>query len=477
MIDLIDSLKSKKKNIEFHYFYPALLFVVFLFVYFFFYGGAIKNYFFSDDFEWLSRGVLMQGSPMEMFKIHGRDFNPLFLLILGIFIKLFGLSPMAFRILSIVIAAGLTFTFSTLLRRHFNIDARIAFIVALSAGLNVFVSETVLNLAALVYPIAMLFFFIALLFYWDNKRWYFVLFLGAALLTKETVLLGIIPLFFYEKEKRNRLFIAITMGTMIIIRFLIQLGHTGKYTDFLDSSGFFYKLYFIMLRTVNLSPYSLSIWIGSGILILLVLGVVVLIRKDRRFLFWGLFYGAFVIFFAFLPKLSSRYCYYPTLGSWAIIGVASAFGISAFIKDSKVKGKQGFRPEFVWGLVLILILGGTNYVFIQGEIGDYRILGEYSKGFLQEMRSVVKMQSSGSEIGKTIATVVFYKGDVRGLADVYREISMRGNLPKLLPFRPHAIRGVLEPEHVVPLVCYPENILRWKPAKETEEFFTGQITK
>ena len=56
----------------------VLIFLLILSIYFVFYWGFQDNYFFSDDFEWLSRAILAQDSTTESFRVVGRDFNPVF---------------------------------------------------------------------------------------------------------------------------------------------------------------------------------------------------------------------------------------------------------------------------------------------------------------------------------------------------------------------------------------------------------------
>lgn len=439
-----------------HWYILALL--VLLAVHFVFYWGGLGNYFFSDDFHWLGRGVLMQDSLQELVSIEGRDFNPVFLALLWLLIKLFGLTPLAFRITAILTFSLAAWVMLHLLVQKFNVGRSTAFIAVLLLGFNVFVSEVVLNLAALVYSLSLLLFLVSLKFYWDKKRLWFIVFLAAAVLTKETVLLAVLPLMVYEKEKEQRLFLAASAGGLIVLRGLLQLllaGSTGSYTGFLSFGNFFYKLYFTLLRTMNLSPYAVHMVVGI-MAILIFTGVsIYYIGKQRGFWFFFSLWIGFSLFFSFLPKLTSRYFFYPATGFW---GMAALLAAHLITKNKKL------RYALIPLLLLSILL---NYPMVQKEIDDYRILGDFSEGFIRQHGPFIKNQPGDS--------VTIPVGDVRPLADIYRYITGRGNLPKLLPFRQNSISGVIEPRHLIPIIFYPETIARWQPIEKTGYYFKGKI--
>jgi hypothetical protein len=470
MKNIFTNLKETPKNV--------LIFISIILIISFFYWGFQDNYFFSDDFEWLSRGILAQESTSEIFKIVGRDFNPVFLGLLTITIRAVGLSPLVPRLLSLLVFSGVIFMFFYLLSRYFKVHPVIAFPAALLAGLNVFISEVVVNLAALVYSLSLLFFLTAVKFYFDGKRkrFLFLLFVSLAMLTKETVLLGVIPLFFLDKDKKNRLFLFVSVGVLVLIRVLLQTGAAGSYTSFMHFSNFFYKLYFIILRTMNISPYAMNPAVGVGIVvILLLIGVYFIVRcwkavdsqpypgetasghRGRMFLFFLLWLVVFSLFFSMLPKLSSRYLFYPVFGFWGFAALVTHY----FHQNNKNK-------KIRYALVPLLLVSMLfNYPLIRGEVGDYKILGDFSRQFIRRQGEVIKAMGTGE--------IMIYKLDYRQLAGIYKTIKDRGNLPKLLPFRSHSVGGVIKPEHLVPLIFYPEKIVRWHLVKETPNYFTGHL--
>jgi hypothetical protein len=452
-----------KKNWQY-----LIVFIVILVVNVVFYRGCMDNYFFSDDFHWLGRAVLLQNSGDELLTIEGRDFNPVYLILLWILIKIFGLSPVAFRVLGIAAFSAVAWMCFYLLTRYFKLNPVIAFSAALLFNVNVFVSEVVLNLAALVYSLSFLFFLGALKFYFDRKRWLFLLFLLAGFLTKETIILAVIPLVFYEKEKNNRLFIIGTFCGLGLLRLLLQLaaaGTAGSYTGFYSFSHLFYKLYFIILRSMNISPLTLPPAAGIAVIILFFFISRYYLEKQRGLLFFLLFLAVFALFFSLLPKLSSRYFLYPSFGFWSTAAILTHHFYENYPKQKILK--YALAP-------LVLVSLFFNYPFIQKEIEDYKILGDFSHRFIRQQEVLIKNQiNRNTDTGPREITL--YRGDTRQLAALYQQIVNRDNLPKLLPFRSNSIGGVIEPRHLVPIIFYPGKIARWQTSKETHSFSIGII--
>jgi len=465
MKNIVTHLNEKQRNV--------FVFLAILCVNAFFYWGAQDNYFFSDDFEWLARAVLAQNpgdSLTEILRIEGRDFNPVFMILLTITIRVFGLSPTAFRLLSLAAFSGVLFLFFFILSRYFKVDRVIAFSAALLFGLNVYISEVMLNMAALVYSLSLLLLLAAVKFYLDGKRYRFLVFLLLAFLVKETVVLGAVPLLVFEKKKKDRLFLLAAVGGIGAFRVLLQAtaAGTGKYTGFLSFSKVFVKLYYIGLKAMNVSPYTMNVAVGITILVLLLLVSIYfsLSKKTgetgRGFLFFFLFFVLFSLFLSLLPKLSSRYFFYPTPGFWGMAALAAHY----FYQSNNQNNK---KLKFVL-VPLVLISMLFNYPFVKREIEDFRILGDFSKQFIFQQGEVIKREA-GDPV--KASEIFVYKLNRQRLAGVYAQIKSRRNLPKLLPFRDHSVGGVIHPEHLIPLVFYPGKIIRWRPVGETSNYFTG----
>lgn len=463
MRNLLKKLKEKPRCIN------GIVFLLILCLNIFLYWGCRDNYFFSDDFEWLARGILAQNlpdSPTEITRIEGRDFNPVFMNLLTLMIRLFGLSPLAFRLLSLLVFSAVIFTFFHILSRYFQVNCLISLSVALLCGFNVFVSEVVLNMSALVYSLSLLLFLAGLGFFLAGKRLLYFLFLLLAFLTKETIILAVIPLLFYEQEKRARRFIFVSLCGLVLSRVLLQwlTAAPGTYTGFLSTTNFFYKLYFILMRVLNISPYSINPALGAGILVILALaaGYFILSNKSgvgnrgRGFLYFFLSFSVFALFFSLLPKLSSRYLFYPSFGLWGIVALWTHY---FYEKNKKIK--YALAPLLIISLLF-------NYPMIKREVEDYKILGDFSRQYIQQQAALLKNEPTAGEI-------TIYKSDSRPLAEVYQQIKNRENLPKLLPFREHGIGGVIAPTHLIPLMFYPEKIVRWYLGRETSDYFTGRL--
>ncbi len=430
------------------------------------YWGCWNNYFFSDSFEWLARGIITQQWQEETLQIHGRDFNPLYLLLMQLLTRLFNLNPTVYRLLSILTFTGVLFLFYYILCRHLEVNPVIALSTALLAGVNVFISEAVLNLAALVYPLALLFFLLALHFYLKKQYFLYLLFFTLAALTKETIFLAAIPLFFLEKETKLRWFLGLSTFLLVIARVLVQLSAgTATYTGFVAPSDFFLKCYFLLLRSMNISPYALSPWVGGAVILLLAaVGLYFAFsgKCSRGARFFLIFMALYAVFFAFLPRLSSRYFLYPALGFW---------GTVAFMADYFRRQRENLKY-----LLIPLLLAGLFYNLpaIRAEIEDYRLLGNFSQRFVEKQATLLEKISPAP--GERVE-IALYKRGTRGLTGVYRIIKQRGNLPKLLPIRPHAVGGVIKPQDLVPIAFYPAKIIRWHNTGETELTFTGHLER
>lgn len=447
----------------------GIIFLLILSLILILYWGCWDNYFFSDDFEWLARGILAQhlpNAPAEITRIEGRDFNPVFIILLTIIIRFFGLSPVAFRLFSLFTFTLFIFMFYHILSRYFRLNPVISLSIALISGFNVFVSEVVLNMSALVYILSLLLLLVGIKFFFAGKRLLYLLFLILAFLTKEVVILAVIPFIFYETEKQNRRFIIKSFITLILARVLLQwlAAIPGQYTSFMDVSHFLYKLYFISIRALGISPYSINPIVGAGILITLALGTgyFAFSKKmengsSRRFLYFFLFFVFFALFFSLLPKLSSRYFFYPSFGLWGM----AALWVNYLYNTYKKAVKYALVP-------LLLISLFFNYFLIKREIEDYKILGNFSQQFIREQATIIQNNFETGEF-------ILYKPDSRPLGNTYQLIKRRENLPKLLPFREHSLGGIINPDHLIPIVFYPEQIAHWHLIKETPDSFIGHL--
>lgn len=437
-----------------------LTFVVIALAIFVLYNGFQDNYYFSDDYQWISHAILVDDSLSEIFLVRGRDFNPLLTLFFWVVIKVGGMSPLLLRILCFFTFTGALFALYHILTRYFDIHPVIALSAALLTGFNVYISEVLLYTSTFVYALTLLLFFIALKFFLDGKKVLYLLVMLLAFQVKETIILAVIPLFLYEKKRGSRVLLLISTPLIFLTRFIFQAGDTGSYTHFATTENIFYKLYFLILHPMNLSPYFMSISLGIGVILILLIIFIYYLKTDRRILFFGSLFVVYVLFFSFLPRLSAKYYFYPAFAFW---GCAALLG-NYFYRKSKT------TKYFVFALLIISLL--FNYPAIKKEIEDYRILGDFSKEYIAEQAVIIKNKvDTGS---REVELMIERQGDWQ-LRRLHREIYNRGNLLKLLPVRKHSVGGILSPGDLIPFIFYPERIVCWKLIEETPAYFLGKL--
>lgn len=437
-----------------------IIFALITLAIFFLYNGFQNNDYYSDDFQWIGHAILIDDSISEAFLVRGRDFNPLLTVFFWVVIKVGGLSPLLLHILCFFAFTGALFTFYYILSRYFNVTPLIALSAVLMTGFNVYISEVMLYISTFVYALTLLLFFIALKFYLDGKKILFLLFMLLAFQVKETIILMAVPLFLYEKKKNNRVLLTVSMPLIFLTRFLFQAGSTGSYTNFANTENIFYKFYFLILHPMNLSPFALSLWVGIGVIAVVFIILFYYLKADRRALFFASFFVVYVLFFAFLPKLSSKYYFYPAFAFW---GCAALLGNYFYNRKKYVK-------YIIFPLLLISLF--FNYPAVKKEIADYRILGDFSKSVVDKQAKIIKSQV---KIGHDPVEIKIERPGDWQLRRVYRDVYERGNLLKLLPVRPHCIGGVLSPGNLVSIIFYPEKIVRWKQIEETPGYFSGEL--
>ncbi len=448
----IEFLKHKKK----------LFILILILLIFASYYKSLNNYFFSDDFEWISRAIVSQAEPLRAFKVYGRDFNPVFIIILSLLIKIFGISAFPIRFFFLILFAINFALIFHILEKRLKFSQFTAFSAAILIALNVYISEAALNLAASVYFLAFLFFIIAINYLAEEKTFLFFIFFSIAFFTKEIIILSLIPIFIFSKKKIKKQ-ILIFGASLLTLRFIIQFYNTSQYTSFVSNKLFFAKLYFILLRSINLSPYKINPIYGffllTSIILLIILYMIKFGEKDKTALSIFVFWILYTIFFAFLPKLSSRYILYPSIGFILIY-------LKIFDTFSKYKI---IRLALTFLLVFSFVY---NYPKIGKEIEDYRILGDFSKNFVMKIKKdIIK----NTDFNRKEQTIKIKKPEKTALIFTYVMVKRRGNLPKLLPVRKDSLGGVIYPKDLVPIVFYPKKIAIFKPKKITENYFIGTI--
>lgn len=279
---------------------------------------------------------------------------------------------------------------------------------------------------------------------------------------KETIILATVPLLLYEKLWKERLFLLISAFGVILTRIVFQLGDTGSYAHFATTENFFYKLYFLILHPMNLSPFAMPLGVGIAALFLVAIVFIYFLRMKREAFFFAALFFTFVLFFAFLPKLSSKYYFYPCFAFW---GLAALLG-NRFYREGKSRRYVRLMLFFLLGISLAF-----NYPALKREIEDYRILGDFSKKYIAKQASLIKARV---DLSSGVSELSIEKQDNRPLAQTYQEVYRRQNLLKLLPFRKKSIGGLITPTTLVPFIFYPKRVVRWQSIAETDSHFLGR---
>ncbi len=424
------------------------------------YYGFQNNYFFSDDFEWISRGIISIANPMEILRIKGRDFNPLFIITTSSYIKLFGLSPVILRLSVFFVFLLVLFLLYEIMIKILNTDNYIALSLIFLFAINVYISEIILNYSALVYLLSFLFFLIATLFYNKERYGYFIFFLFCAFLFKEIILLGFISLFFIKKPKKSRIILLVSLMIVILIRVILQLNSTSTYTSFISYKYYFIKLYLIFFRALNINPYSIPPMFGFLIILLFMIFFICksIKRTESSYLFPLSFFIIYLSFFSLLPKLSSRYIFLPSVGFFLLLSVLMG------------EFKKRFGGKIYIPIILIMILSFIyNFPLIKKEVMDYRILGKFSYKFIFNHSLKIKEQFGKSD------KIFIGRENLMPLKNLYFSIYKNGGISKLLPIRRGSVGGVIHPEDLVPIVFYPDYIAKWKNIKTENNGFYGKI--
>ena len=138
-----------------------------------------------------------------------------------------------------------------------------------------------------------------------------------------------------------------------------------------------------------------------------------------------------------LEKLSSRYLYMMAVGySFALCGAARKLAP----RLARLTLRRAVIVALVAGLVAVL---GANALRVQREIGDYRLLGAPYAACVERFRSAVDSLQSGETM------VVIDTGPRAEIRELTARIVERGNMTKLIPFRKHAIDGLIEPADLI----------------------------
>ncbi len=412
---------------------PAAAFIIISLCLVFLSLPSLKIGFWSDDYQWLRRGILSLKEPGEILRLNGRDFNPVTLFTYTATLSLFGKRSLPFHIENIILhISNAVLLFYLLL--CFKVERKISLLSSLFWGINYRLSEVPLWITGRTYGLAMFFGLLGLISIVKNKRFIAYLFFILSLLSKEVGILFLLISLFYLPKKKEKTEAGIVFLILSAGRLLIQGKTTSPYLSFLSLSSIHKKLSFIFNNSLSLPSTALPMLVS---LILLVM--ILIIPKGKRIL--SISAIIFLLPFVFLPKLSSRYYYIP-----------SAFIISlAFLsmEKSKILPYVFFIPFSIFSLLMY-----------QGEIKDYRELSLLWKSKIQGYSGFAQALPLEEPYG-----FCNFSYDREYLFLQKKILSTPGRVPKLMPIRKNGVGGIIKLEDLVPFLNYPERFIKTERVK------------
>ncbi len=398
------------------------------------YAPAVTVGFFSDDYQWLGRMNATLEKPTYLFSVFFRDFNPVLHASFALDWVVAGYRPAVWHAHSVLlhgVAAGLLF----LLCKRLGVPFWVAVGGSALWALNVRLSEAVIWPAARGHQLATTCALAALVLLLGDgrrKRWIAVGLLALGLFAKETTLFAMVAIpFLLPDWREERAFLGATAGLGVGFVLLNVLIKDDLHTSGAGLTALVLKAPFILLRPLGLGDYArFDVWT----LILTALAfAAAAIALRRGFglggLVWVLICSAPIVP---LDKLSSRYLYLPAIG-YSVVFCCAWMGVEKILKSASLRRLVG-----AWLIVVLVALLGVNGLLVQREIGDYRLLSR------PYMTLVDNVSETLSGIEREEIFLVVDGAPQTTIAELTDRIVERGNITKLIPYRRHAIDGLIE---------------------------------
>jgi hypothetical protein len=398
------------------------------------YRTSLSVGFFSDDFQWLGRMNATIERPGYLFTVFFRDFNPVLHASFAFDWLLAGLTPSFWHAHSVLLHACSALLLFLLCRR-LGAGRWLALASAATWAVNVRISEAVIWPAARGHQLAALSALAALVLLlsdYRHRRWLALIALTLGLFAKETTLFAMAAIpFFLPSWKKERLYLvghgALAIGFVLlnlVIKDNLHTSDAGIYALLM-------KTPFILLRPLGLGDYArFDMPTLIVVAALIALGALLLRRgPGLAALLWVLACSAPIVP---LDKLSSRYLYLPAIG-YAVLLCVIAMAALPRLRS------EGVKRVVRWGFVTAIIaISATNLLLIQREVEDYRLLSQPYMDLVERASTPLASVAAGQSL-------VYVDGSsqttIRELTETIQE---RGNITKLIPYRRHAIDGLIE---------------------------------
>ena len=398
------------------------------------YAPAASIGFFSDDYQWLGRMNATLERPSYVFTVFFRDFNPVLHASFALDWIVGGYQPWVWHADSILLhglAAGLLFLLCARLGAPFWVAVSGSGLWAL----NVRLSEAVIWPAARGHQLAAICSLAALVLMLGggrHRRWLALGLLACGLFAKETTLFAMAAIpFFLPRWRKERAFLA---GLAVLATGFVVLNVVIKdnlHTSDAGLTALLLKTPFILLRPLGLGDYARFDVFSLVLTAVLFLAAANWLRRGFGLagLVWVLACSAPIVP---LDKLSSRYLYLPAIG-YTVVFCAVCVALGPLLRTASLRRLTGASLTVA---VVSLLLG--NGLFVQREIGDYRRLAQPYMTLVENVAPGL----AGIATGETFLVVDTTSQTT--IAELTGRIEQRGNITKLIPYRRHAIDGLIE---------------------------------
>ncbi len=398
------------------------------------YAPALSVGFFSDDYQWLGRMNATIEQPSYVFTVFFRDFNPVLHASFALDWIAGGYDAAVWHADSILLH-GLTTALLFMLCLRLGAPFRIAIAGAGIWAVNVRLSEAVIWPAARGHQFAAMCSTAALVLLLGRGRYrrYFALgLLACGLFAKETTLFAIAAIpFLLPDWKRERPFLAGLAGLgggFVLLNVLIK---DDLHTSGAGLAALLFKTPFILLRPLGLGDYARFDALTLAFTAAAFLALAYWLRRGIGLagVFWVLACSAPIVA---LDKLSSRYLYLPAIG-YTVIFCAICTTLGPLLRTQSLRRLVGVSLT----LVVFSILA-VNAILVQREIADYRLLAQPYTTLIENVTPGLARIEQGE-------TFLIVDGAAQTtIAELTQRIEDRGNMTKLIPYRRHAIDGLIE---------------------------------
>lgn len=398
------------------------------------YVRALGAGFYSDDYEWLGRMAPALERPLYVFHVFYRDFNPLLhLSFLGDFLIGSG-SASVFHGTSIAVHALCAVLLVLLCTRLTGDRPWLGAAAALTWAVNVRLSETPIWPAARGHALATLFVLAALLVLGSTLPRKVVLatiLFALALLAKEVAFFPLLlaPLFLEKGERRLPSVLPLYALAAAFVAFNVSF-KSEFHTSPAPWGELVLKVPFILLRPIGLADFYDFRW-PTLIALAAAFAVALWLSRRTKVLVGLVWLAVCTAPIVPLDKLSSRYLYVLSVGYALVL-----CGIGDVVWRA-LRGGPGRSATGALTASALTLLTAANVLRIQREIDDYAILARPYEACLASFREPVRTLRAG----ETLVLVDASSHDVvRQLGETIRA---RGNMSKLVPYRPGAVGGLI----------------------------------